>query len=368
MPMFVNSIVLKKFRNYETLDLGFSSGINVIVGPNGSGKTNILEAVSVAANIRSFRGAADADMVKWGEESYFCRLTLSGSAFKELEIGYSSVPGTIRKKAKVDGCEIHRASDYFGRLLTVIYSPGDTLIISGPPEVRRRFFDAIIARVDREYLPLIGEFKKILASRNRLLKALLEKRTRVSELDVWDEMLATSSSGIVNKRMDFLESFTPSFIGAYQRIAKQDGVPGLRYHGTLGEGSVYEIREKISASRRRDIAAGMTTAGPHRDDYVLYHENGRPFSSCSSQGQKRTASIALKNAERLFIEKATGERVVLMVDDVFSELDPERRENLVDSLQGDNQVIFTMVNTGSIDLANFCGARIFNVGSRGIIS
>lgn len=366
--MFVDSIVLKKFRNYDTLDLGFSHGINFIVGPNGSGKTNILEAVSVAANIRSFRGAADADMVKWGEESYFCRLTSSSSAFRELEIGYSSMPGSIRKKAKVDGREIHRASEYFGRLLTVIYSPGDILIISGSPEVRRRFFDAIIARIDREYLSLVGEFKKILASRNRLLKAILERKAAMKELEVWDEMLASSSFGIIKKRMDFLESFTPSFRGAYQRIAKQDSVPGLGYLCGFGECSLYAIREKISSTRRRDMVAGTTTAGPHRDDYVLHHENGRPFASCSSQGQKRTASIALKNAERLFIEEVTGERVVLMVDDVFSELDPERRENLVDSLHGENQVIFTMVNTGAIDTSSFNGARIFNVGPGGSIS
>ncbi|HSV96106.1 MAG TPA: DNA replication and repair protein RecF [Spirochaetota bacterium] len=366
--MFVDSIVLKKFRNYDTLELGFSSGINFIVGPNGSGKTNIIEAVSVAANIRSFRGAADADMVKWGEESYFCRLMSAESDFRELEIGYSSVPGSTTKKAKVDGCEIHRSSDYFGRLLTVIYSPGDILVISGSPEGRRRFFDAIIARVDREYLSMIGEFRKILASRNRLLKALLERKAAVSELDVWDEMLASSSSGVIKKRMDFLESFTPSFSGAYQCMAKQDSVPVLRYLCGFGEGPLHEIREKISGNRRRDMMAGTTTAGPHRDDYVLYHENGRTFSSCSSQGQKRTASIALKNAERLFIEEATGERVVIMVDDVFSELDSERRENLVDSLRGENQVIFTIVNTGSIDPATFCGARIFNVGPGGMIS
>ncbi len=366
--MFVDSIVLKKFRNYDALDIGFSNGINFIVGPNGSGKTNILEAVSVAANIRSFRGAADTDMVKWGEESYFCRLRSTGSRFREFEIGYSSMPGAPRKKARVDGCEIHRASDYFGRLLTVIYSPGDILIVSGSPEVRRRFFDAIIARVDREYLSLMGEFKKILASRNRLLKGLLERKAGVNELDVWDEMLASSSFGIIKKRMDFLESFTPSFRGAYQRIARQDSVPGLVYSCGFGEASLHEIREKLSGARRRDMAAGMTTAGPHRDDYVLYHENGRPFSNCSSQGQKRTASIALKNAERLFIEEATGERVVLMVDDVFSELDPERRESLVDSLQGENQVIFTMVGTGSIDPASFSGARIFNVGPGGMVS
>ena len=365
--MYVEGIVLKRFRNYDGIEIGFSRGTNFIVGPNGSGKTNILEAVSVAANIRSFRGASDSDMVKWGEESYFCRLSSGDSSFKELEIGYSTSSGLSRKKAKVDGREIHRASDYFGRLLTVIYSPGDILIITGAPELRRRFFDAIIARIDREYLSMLGEFRKILSSRNRLLKALAERKVSTGELDVWDDMLAASSFGIVKKRMDFIDSFTPSFREAYQRIADGDAVPSLCYQCCFGDITIQRIREKFFDARKKDIAAGTTTAGPHRDDYILYHENGRLFSVCSSQGQKRTASIAFKNAERLFIEDATGESVVVMIDDVFSELDTERRENLVKSLHGGNQVIFTMVDTGSLNPVSFEGARMFTIGHDGTV-
>lgn len=365
--MYVEGIVLKRFRNYERIEIGFSRGTNFIVGPNGSGKTNILEAISVAANIRSFRGASDSDMVKWGEESYFCRLFSGESAFRELEIGYSSSSGLSRKKAKVDGREIQRASEYFGRLLTVIYSPGDILIITGAPELRRRFFDAIIARIDREYISMLGEFRKILSSRNRVLKSLAERRVSNGELDVWDEMLAASSYGIIKKRMDFIDLFTPSFREAYHSIADDDAVPSLCYQCCFGDTTIQRIREKYFETRKRDVAAGTTTTGPHRDDYILYHENGRLFSACSSQGQKRTASIAFKNAERIFIEDATGENVVVMIDDVFSELDTKRRENLVKSLHGGNQVIFTMVDTGSLDPVAFESARMFTIGHNGTV-
>ncbi|HNU90908.1 MAG TPA: DNA replication and repair protein RecF [Spirochaetota bacterium] len=365
--MFVESIVLKRFRNYDNLEIEFSEGTNFIVGPNGSGKTNILEAISVAANIRSFRGAADSEMVKWGEESYFCGLLLGDSPFRQIEIGYASSPGFSRKKAKVDGREIHRVQDYFGRLLTVIYSPCDILILNGAPELRRRFFDAILARIDREYLSMLGEFRKILSSRNRLLKSIADSRGTEAELDVWDNMLAESSYGILKKRMDFISSFTPSFRDAYSGIAGGDSVPSLGYQCCFGDLTIQGINDKILGLRKKDIAAGTTTAGPHRDDYILYHENGRLFSACSSQGQKRTASIALKNAERISIEKATGERVVVMIDDVFSELDAERRENLVESLHGENQVIFTMVNTGSLDTIAFSNARMFKTGPSGAV-
>jgi DNA replication and repair protein RecF len=344
--MYIKEIILKNFRNYEILNLKFSQGINFIIGSNGSGKTNILEGISIAANIRSFKNVHDDDIIKWGENSYYCKVFSGDNDFQEFEIGCSITAGKLIKRAKIDGVEIQRASDYVGKLITVIFAPGDLLILSGAPEIRRRFFDGIISRSDKSYMEVLSEFKRILQSRNRLMKSLQSGGSvKDAEISVWDKMFAERSSVIIKKRKEFLDKFVAPFNDAYLQVAKNDIAPDIIYKGDLHDIEPGDIIENLEKRRDRDIASGTTGIGPQRDDYIFTMHNGIHFNNCASQGQKRTSAIALKIAECNFIEYLTKKRVVLLVDDIFSELDETRRKNLIQILNRENQVIFTMVNS-----------------------
>ncbi len=366
--MFIKSLLLKNFRNYTNLNIEFSPGINFIVGQNGAGKTNILEGISILSGIRSFRNVSDHEIIQWGQESYYCHAAVMDSPEKEFEVGCALIADRLKKRAKIDSAEMHRISEYFGRLLTVVFSPSDIQIINGNPELRRKFFDRIISQVDLNYLNSLTELKKILISRNRLLKQLQSRRTeRTGELDIWDRMLAERSSVIINKRAEFVEKFSASFGRSYSSIASEDDPPRLTYESNITARDPEAIYSVFYSSRMRDFAIGSTSAGPHRDDYGFISGNGRTFKNIASQGQRRTAAIALKSAECNFLEQSTGKKVVLMVDDIFSELDETRRENMVHILKRDNQVLFTMVDQRFADLKKFGSFKKLIVKGNGLI-
>ncbi len=186
--MYIKELALRNFRNYKNITIDFSPGINYISGPNAAGKTNILESISIISNLRSFRNVSDSEIIQWGENSYFGSSILGDSSFTRFEIGCSLLSGKIQKKAKIDGQVIKRISEYYGKFLTVIFSPEDIALAGGPPDIRRKFFDAVISKVDVDYLNNLSEFKRILASRNKLLRDIREKK-RISHLN--------SMSGII---------------------------------------------------------------------------------------------------------------------------------------------------------------------------
>ncbi len=366
--MYIKEIRVRNFRNHKDLILELSSGINFITGSNAVGKTNILEAISVTSNVRSFRNVSDTEIIKWGEESYYCCSTLEEARHTIFEIGCTFLSGKIKKRAKIDGSEKKKISDYYGRFLTVIFSPDDINIMIGSPEIRRRFFDGIISKVDEEYLSVLSDFKRILASRNRILKDLSENKAGNStELDVWDTMFSEKAEFILNKRMDFLDVYKKTFRNAYLSLSGHDDPPSLEYSSTLDSTSSTAILEELDKYRKRDLFRGSTCAGPHRDDYSFNNYKGIAFKNCASQGQIRTASISLRIAESEFIERNTREKPVILIDDVFSELDESRRSNMLDNIKKNNQAIITSVNADLISSEKFGDIKNFIVESNGIV-
>lgn len=300
------------------------------------------------SDIRSFRNVHDSDVVQWGRNSYFCSASVQENNYRQFEIGCTLGEERVKKRAKIDGSEIKKVSDYFGKLLTVVFSPNDINILSGTPEGRRRFFDEILSRVDSAYFNSLSEFRKVLASRNSLLRNLHDgKRRSGVELDVWDDMYSQVSSCIIGKRLDFIQIFARIFTGYYLRMSGFEDPPGITYASSAGPPDRTEILKRLTGRRERDLALGSTSLGPQRDDYLFLHPNGRRFVQYASQGQKRAAVIALKISECSFIEESTGKKVIIMVDDIFSELDETRKRNMSHIVTGGNQVIFTMVSEGS---------------------
>jgi len=367
--MYIESLSLKTFRNYESVVIDFSPKVNFITGENGSGKTNILEAVSVLANIKSFKGISDQDIVKWGYDSYYISADIEDNDYNKFEIGFSFLQNRTRKKVKIDDAEIHKASNYYGKLLAVIISPGDINIINGGPELRRRFFDSVISKFDESYYDALNDFKKTVVNRNSLLKQLREKKIReTKDLEPWDILFAKKSSILIAKRIEFIKSFKEIFSQTYKKIASPDKGPDIEYINSAGVASEQELLNELSKRRIKDILSGSCSIGPHRDDFLLKNNEGIHFTNYGSQGQRRTAAISLKLAEREITEEKLGKKSVILVDDIFSELDENRRKKMVDLLSSGNQVIFTMVNINSVDLDLFQDSKLYEVKENKILN
>ena len=367
--MYISRLNLKNFRNYESAEVDFSPHINFIMGNNGSGKTNILEAISVLANIKSFRNISDHDIVKWKSSSYYTSAKVIEDVIKKFEVGFSFENERSRKKVKIDDIEIKKASNYYGKFLVVIISPNDINIINNGPEGRRHFFDSVISKTDQEYFEKLGEFKKTVINRNNLLKQLKERKINdIGQLEPWDIIFAEKAAYITRKRGNFINSFKDTFFLNYKHIAPDDKVPDMKYINTLDVFDEETILKKLKERRTKDILIGNCGRGPHRDDFLLKNSDGIHFINYASQGQKRTAVISLKISECDIIEKTLGKKAIILVDDIFSELDEKRRKSMIKLLSRENQVIFTMVNMNFIDNDIINGSKRYEINDNHIHS
>ena len=360
--MYLTELSCKNFRNYPELCVNFSPEINFITGKNGTGKTNILEAIAVCSHIKSFRNVSDSDMMRWHTDNYYCSSRVHTDVVHRYEVGCSIEKERLKKRVKIDGREINRISDYYGKLQTVVFSPVDINLVNGAPEIRRRFIDSVISKTDPVYLENLNEFRKILMSRNRLLKSLRERKTSdTRQLDVFDALFAEKASYIIKKRRAFIEIFQMLFSESYRKIGLNDSGPDIKYIESINVDSDNDIVTSLISRRQKDIMSGNTGAGPQRDDIRLQMSENIHFTSYASQGQRRTAGIALKAAEFSYLEKKLSTKAIILVDDIFSELDEERRANMVKILSRGNQVIFTMVDIRMFNIDLFPSVKTFSL-------
>jgi DNA replication and repair protein RecF len=350
--MRIESLFIKTFRNYDSLSLPFSSGKNFIIGDNGSGKTNILEAIFIVSNIKSFRGIRDFDLVKWGCNGYFCRLEISDYDNKRFEIGCQFNNGKAQKKLKIDDQEFKKYSEYFGRLFSVILCPDDMHIIDGYPESRRTFFDRVLSKIDNVYFITLQRFNRLLYERNVLLKQIKEKTQQQNTLDVWDYMISESMEYLLASRKKLIDYFSDVFSECYSLIDMPIDRISIRYQQNIDLIVRDDILDMLKKYRLKDILTGRTNIGPHKDDFIIEYHSGKKFNAYASQGQKRTAAVSLKLSEIKTYEKFKGVKSIILIDDVFSELDNRHIENLLSHLDPDHQVIMTLTGLNGISLSH----------------
>ncbi|WP_017471603.1 DNA replication/repair protein RecF [Amphibacillus jilinensis] len=347
--MYIKDIKLMNYRNYPKLELTFDDRINVIIGENAQGKTNLMEAIYVLAFSKSYRTAKDKELIQW-EQSY---AKIEGTVFKRqyhipLEIQFS----TKGKRAKLNHLEQKRLSDYIGALNLVMFAPEDLNLVKGSPQVRRRFIDMEIGQIQPVYIYHLGQYQKILKQRNALLKALQRRKTTdQTMLDVLTEQLIDHARVIVEKRFLFLTLLRKWAASIHQGISQDKENLTISYDATI---DVLESddKEKIkriyndtfNLNRDKEIDRGSTLYGPHRDDLSFYI-NDRNVQTFGSQGQQRTTALSLKLAEIELIKSEVGEYPVLLLDDVLSELDQYRQSHLLHTIKGKVQ---TFVSTTSI--------------------
>jgi DNA replication and repair protein RecF len=321
--MHIIKLRLKDFRNYKNLELTFHPKVNLLLGNNAQGKTNLLEALYITSLGKSFRTGKDSEMIRFGAP--FFRVEVEAVRDGEplsVELAVSE----DQKAIKLDGVKATKSSELLEHIYTVVFSPEDLKIVKDEPEKRRRFLDREISQLKPSYYQNLGSYKKALIQRNALLK---DCRADEKTLGIWDESLAHYGQLVMAERQRFIEKLNRISKETHFGITDgQEELDVLYHKDTSGE-----LLEALKKSHRRDLLRGSTGVGPHRDDLTLL-VNGVDLRSFGSQGQQRTAALSLKLAELKLIREETGEEGILLLDDVLSELDNQRQHFLIHSLKG----------------------------------
>jgi DNA replication and repair protein RecF len=336
--MRLSRLWLRDFRCYETVDVAFDEGCTVVTGANGQGKTSLLEAVAWVAAGRSFRGVPDAALVAAGHDEAIVRAEIVDADRTMLvEAALRSVG---RNRVLVNKQPVTRRRDYANHLRVTVFSPDDLAVVKGGPARRRDYLDELLEASGPRYVSVRTEFERVLRQRNALLRGGVRDAEARTTLDVLDDRLVTSGGELVRGRLRLIERLTPGIAEAYESLAGVTPGMAMGYEaewcdGTLAAGRVDDVDELLRGAlevlRRRETERGITLVGPHRDDWHLVL-NGLDARSHASQGEQRTLALAMRLAGHRLIATIVGSDPVLLLDDVFSELDATRADALVREL------------------------------------
>ncbi|WP_411954362.1 DNA replication/repair protein RecF [Alkalibacillus sp. S2W] len=363
--MHIENITIEQYRNYDSLSLEFDNQINVMIGENAQGKTNLMEAIYVLAFTKSHRTSKDKELIKWDSEYG----KIKGSIFKRnrtfpLEVIFSGKG----KKAKFNHIEQKRLSDYIGSLNVVMFAPEDLNLVKGSPQERRKFIDMELGQVQPVYIYHLGQYQKILKQRNALLKDLQrQSKQDRTMLHILTEQLIEHGSIVLNRRLQFLQKLREWAVPIHHGISRSLEELTINYEPTIDvsedtdlETIIERYKAHFTSIEDREVERGTTLAGPHRDD-LMFEVNGRNVQTYGSQGQQRTTALSLKLAEIELIEQEVGEYPVLLLDDVLSELDDHRQSHLLNTIQGKVQTFVTTTSVDGIHHDTLKQAKMFNI-------
>ncbi len=361
--MYIKRLSLRSFRNYEAAELEFSPLTNVIYGNNAQGKTNILEAVYLFSQGRSHRAKSDKELIRFGDE--FARLSLD---FRDSERSYGcnmQIAKNGRKSVSINHVHIMKLSKLMNYLNVVMFSPEDLELVKGSPSARRRFIDSSVSQLYPAYLAALMDYNKALAQKNSLLKALRAKGSRTDiMLSVWNEQLAQNGSKIMEARAGFTKFINGAAAAVQNEISGETLRIGYRPGVRTEDRSPEAIFEYLSSKESREIDMAASMYGVQRDDLDI-SVNGCEARLFGSQGQQRTAALSMKIAQAEYIKSIKGEYPVLLLDDIMSELDINRRMYLSERIR-DKQVLITSTDTDLIDKDT--DTRLFRIENGTVIN
>jgi DNA replication and repair protein RecF len=361
--MRVSALSLTDFRSWTQLDIELAPGPTALVGSNGQGKTNVVEALLYVATLGSHRVSTDAPLVRQGAERAVVRTRVE-RAGRETLIELELNPGRANR-ARINRGAVPRARDVLGLLRTVLFAPEDLALVRGDPSERRRFLDDLLVARAPRFAGVRSDYERVLKQRNALLKtAFLAKRSGGGDmrtLDVWDAHLAKTGAELLAARIALVEDLTPLADVAYREVSKGQGDLALAYKSSLGEGMPAEsgpdrevlvaaLLSELARVRPQEVERGVSLVGPHRDELVLTL-GALPVRGYASHGESWSVALALRLAsyELLKSDGAGGDgEPVLVLDDVFAELDTGRRERLATLVQGAEQVLVTAAVPGDV--------------------
>lgn len=367
--MKIIKLKLKKYRNYNNLDIELSPNLNIFIGNNAQGKSNILESVFVLALTKSYMNVKDQYLIKDNED--FTRLEGIFLDDKELKHKFEVVITDSSKKLKVDKKEIKKYSEYISLVKVLVFSPYNVNFVKDGPNVRRKDINMVISQLSTSYVKILQSYNVVLKKRNQFLKNV----GRVSEyeriyLDNINGKFSTLAVDIVNERKEFIDNINRYINDIYNEIMGYEGLKLCYVSNVLVDDDrnvmICKLSDKLQNNFDREKLYGMSLFGPHRDDF-LFQLNGKDLSIYGSQGQIRAAILALKLSELLVFKDLDGNYPILLLDDIFSELDIEKRNRLVKYILDDVQTIITTTDIDLIDDELVDRARVFHVSGGKIV-
>ena len=358
--MYIQSLELKNYRNYDRLIIEFSSGTNILYGDNAQGKTNILEAVYLGATTKSHRGSKDKEIIRFGENESHIRIHLM-----KQDIGHQidmHLKKSRTKGAAIDRIPIKRSSDLLGFVPVIFFSPEDLSIIKNGPSERRKFLDIELSQLEKMYLHQLSSYNRVMAQRNNLLKQLAYQRELLDTLDSWDLQLVKYGSEVIRYRQKFIEDLNEIIREIHKNLTGKKEKIVLKYDYSV---NYDEFLTVLQRKREIDLKYASTGAGPPRDD-IEFLVNGIDIRKFGSQGQQRTAALSLKLAQIELVKRQTGETPILLLDDVLSELDSSRKNYLLDSIK-DIQTLITCTGLEEFINSHLQIDKMFQVKSGKIV-
>ncbi|MEN8906060.1 MAG: DNA replication/repair protein RecF [Clostridiales bacterium] len=367
--MYIEKLILNNFRNYKNLDISFNKNLNIFVGNNAQGKTNILEAIYLCATGRTHKTSKDGELKNFFSDSYYVNLDfIRQESNQSITISYSNQKG---KLLKINSIKIDKLRKLIGNLVVIIFSPEDLNIVKGAPSDRRRFLDMILSQIKPNYFTNLQDYQRVIKNRNALLKSINKSPYLKDTIDVWDEKLVNIGAKIVKERLNFIEKLNIESNILHKKISGEKEIINLNYKSDL----IFSVDDNIKSIEKKiydklienqdyEIQRRSSLYGPHRDDLII-EINKINLKIFGSQGQQRTAILSIILSKLEIIKDEIGEYPILLLDDVSSELDRERLEKLLDLVKRSQ----TFITTTGYDNLIFEKekSKIFNVENGKII-
>lgn len=352
--MFIESIELLNYRNYDRLHVDFHEGTNILYGDNAQGKTNLLEAVYVCSTTKSHKGSKDREIIRFGEEESHIKMIVNRDG-----ISYRIDMHLKKNKPKgiaINGIPIRKASELFGIVNVIFFSPEDLNIIKEGPSERRRFLDLELCQLNKLYVHNLIQYNKVVIQRNRLLKELEFNPALEETVSVWDTQLIRYGKELIQTRTDFIHDLNEIIHDIHFHLSGEKEDLTVKYEPNVSKDNFEEI---LLRNYPQEVKQRMTLTGPHRDD-LNFLVNGTDIRKFGSQGQQRTTALSLKLAEIELVKRTVKDSPVLLLDDVLSELDSKRQEHLLSEI---NQIQTVITCTGLDDFVNsrFHMDRVFKI-------
>lgn len=349
--MRIESLKLTNFRNYDNLSINLNPYINIFIGNNGQGKTNILESIYILSLTKSNRYGNDSDVIKFNEKiSKIEGIIRRDDLIRKHEIVISS----DKKKLLINNKEIHKSKDYISNFCVISFSPLDLEIIKGSPNIRRNMLNIDISQLDKEYVSYLNEYNSIIKMRNEYLKKLnINGNTDYRYLDILNDKMIEKAVKIYEYRFNYINKINNYISNIFKKITGFTNLI-ISYENSIGidyfneEMIISNYKKKLKRNFNNELMQGVTLIGPHRDD-IIFKLNDTDMKLFSSQGQQRMAIIALKLSEIMIFKDMIGEYPVLLLDDIFSEIDLKKRNKIIKYLGNDIQTIITTTDIDNID-------------------
>ena len=352
--MYIESVQLKNFRNYDSLELDLAQGTNIFYGNNAQGKTNILEALYLCGTTKSHKGSRDKDMIQFGKDESHIRMMVKRDELSyriDMHLKKNSPKGIALNSVVVwGGCEL------FGIINIVFFSPEDLNIIKNGPGERRRFIDLELSQLDKVYLNNLSNYNRIVNQRNHLLKEIDYNKGALETLDIWDIQLIQYGNKIIERRQKFIEKINKIISNIHKKLTGNREDIKIVYEPSNG---ALSFEQALLKNKEKDLRIKSTSVGPHRDD-IAFLVSDIDIRKYGSQGQQRTAALSLKLSEIELVKQSIHDTPVLLLDDVLSELDKHRQNYLLDSIH-DIQTLITCTGVDEFVNHRFSINKVFHV-------